>query len=107
MSAYSYTDQQLRETIGEVFHRCGYLLDPHGAAGYRAVKQHSSRDFRLQSVFLETAHPGKFSQTVQEVTGSAIEIPDRLREATSGEKSSIQLSRNFEDFRDFLLDVSD
>jgi threonine synthase len=107
MRAYSYTDEQLKETIGETFHRTGYLLDPHGAAGYRALKQHSTGDFSLPSVFLETAHPGKFSQTLQEVTGSKVEIPDRLREAASGEKSSVLLSEDFSDFRDFLLGKAD
>ena len=105
MSAYAYTDDQLRETIGEVYHRTGYLLDPHGAAGYRAVKQHTPRDISIPAVFFETAHPGKFSTTVEEVIQSAVEIPDRLRESSSGKKSSIPLSTGFPEFKEFLMQV--
>jgi threonine synthase len=103
MSAYSYTDDELRETIGEVYQRTGYLLDPHGAAGYRALKVHTSGRQGIPGVFLETAHPGKFSLTVEEVIQSTVEIPEQLLEASSKKKSSIPLPPDFPDFREFLL----
>ncbi len=109
MSAYAYTDDELRETLGDVYRRTGYLLDPHGAAGYRALKKYYSAPTpganKYPGVFLETAHPGKFSPTVEEVIRSAVEIPDRLLEASSKQKSSIPLSSDFADFRDFLLNL--
>lgn len=105
MSAYAYTDDELRETIGEVYHRTGYLLDPHGAAGYRAARQHDPKDIRVPAVFFETAHPGKFSQTVEEVIQAPVEIPDRLKEADSGKKSSIPLSSEFSEFKTFLMEL--
>lgn len=107
MSAYSYTDDQLRETIGDVYQRTGYLLDPHGAAGYRALKQYLPVNTRLQGVFLETAHPGKFNKTVEEVIHAPVEIPERLRQASSKKKSSIKLSTEFSEFREFLLNITD
>jgi threonine synthase len=103
MSAYAYTDNELRETIGEVYRRTGYLLDPHGAAGYRALNQHAQKDAGIPGVFLETAHPGKFSQTVEGVINSAVEIPENLLEASSKKKVSIPLSTGFSDFKEFLL----
>jgi threonine synthase len=103
MTAYSYTDAKLRETIAEVYQRTGYLLDPHGAAGYRALKAYTPRENGIPGVFLETAHPGKFSLTVEEVIQSTVEIPARLKEASSKEKYSIPLSSNFEDFKEYLL----
>ena len=103
MSAYSYTDDELRETIGEVYQRTGYLLDPHGAAGYRALKAHTPKQNGIPGVFLETAHPGKFSLTVEEVIQSTVEIPEQLLEASSKKKSSIALSPDFPDFKDFLF----
>ena len=103
MSAYSYTDEKLRETIGEVYQRTGYLLDPHGAAGYRALKDHSPRAEKIPGVFLETAHPGKFSLTVEEVIQSTVEIPEQLQEASSKKKSSIKLRSDLQEFTEFLL----
>ena len=105
MSAYTYTDDELRETIGDVYHHSGYLLDPHGAAGYQALKQHAPKEKGNPGVFLETAHPGKFSLTVEEVIQSTVEIPDRLKEASSKRKSSILLSADFPDFKEFLLSL--
>ncbi len=107
MHAYAYTDAQIRETIGEVFLRTGYLLDPHGAAAYRALQEHSPKHKGTPGVFFETAHPGKFSQTVEEVINSSIEIPDQLKEASSGKKSSIPLSSDFIGFKEYLLSLRD
>ncbi len=103
MSGYAFTDDELRETIGEVYRQSGYLLDPHGAAGYRALSRHSPKAEGIPGIFLETAHPGKFNQTVEAVTGSKVEIPERLKDALSRPKSSIPLSSDFSEFRDFLL----
>ena len=102
MSAYAYTDDELKSTIGEVYLRTGYLLDPHGAAGYRALKAFTPKQKGIPGVFLETAHPGKFSLTVEEVIQSTVEIPDKLKEASSREKISIPLSTKFEDFKEYL-----
>ncbi|KPL16628.1 MAG: threonine synthase [Bacteroides sp. SM23_62] len=103
MNAYAYTDDELRETIGDVYQRTGYLLDPHGAAGYRALKAYTPREKGIPGVFLETAHPGKFSLTVEEVIRSTVEIPTQLQDASSKKKSSITLAADFPDFKDFLL----
>lgn len=103
MTAYSYTDEKLRSTIGEVYLRTGYLLDPHGAAGYQALKAFTEKQKGVPGVFLETAHPGKFSLTVEEVIKSTVEIPEQLLEASSKKKSSIKIAAEFPDFKDYLL----
>ncbi len=105
MSALAYTDDELRETIGDVYRRTGYLLDPHGAAGYRALLENLAERKDAPGVFLETAHPGKFSQTVGEVIGSEIGIPERLLEAFSKNKQSIQLTSDFDGFKEYLLNL--
>ncbi|MFC2115233.1 threonine synthase [Bacteroidota bacterium] len=107
MSAFAYKDDELRESLGDVYRRTGYLMDPHGAAAYRALKQYYSENpvitNEFPGVFIETAHPGKFSLTVEEVIESTIEIPDRLKDASSKQKSSIPLSTDFGEFKNFLL----
>ena len=107
MSAYSYTDDELRETIGDLFQRTGYILDPHGAAGYKALTRHFPKDKSIPGVFLETAHPGKFSNTVEEVIDTKVDIPDRLREVSSKQKTSIPLSKDITEFKEFLLNTAD
>lgn len=102
INGVSYTDEQIAETIRNCRKNTGYVLDPHGACGYQALKD------LLQpgetGVFLETAHPAKFLDTVQEILNEKIEIPQKLQEFMKGEKQSIGMSKKFEDFKRYLMD---
>lgn len=100
ISGYSYTDGQIRDTIAAVYDRYGYLLDPHGACGYRGLADSISDD--ETGVFLETAHPAKFKETVEAVTGKDVAIPQRLMDFMKNEKKSVRMSSRFEDFREYL-----
>ncbi len=101
ISGCSYNDEQIKETVKETFKKTGYLLDPHGAVGYRALTEHLKSD--EVGVFLETAHPAKFLDTVEEIIEQEVEIPQKLQEFMKGEKKSIELSKDFETFKEFLL----
>ena len=81
--------------------RTGYVLDPHGACGYRAL-----RDLLEEGetgVFCETAHPAKFKEKVDEILGIDVEIPDRLAAFMKGEKQSVPMTKDFADFKKYLL----
>ena len=102
MVGYRYSDQEIRETMKEVFTETNYMLDPHGAVGYRALKA----DLKPGEVgvFLETAHPAKFTETVESVLGEGtVVLPEKLQAFMKGEKLSIPLSTEFADFKQFLL----
>jgi len=107
MHAYAYQDDELRESIGEIYNKTGYLMDPHGAAGYLALQQYSPKESGIPGVFLETAHPAKFSKTVEEVIGSKISIPDKLKKASAKEKISIPLAAEYSEFKNFLGDSAE
>ncbi len=101
ISGATYTDDDIRDTMRECHARTGYVLDPHGACGYRAL-----RDLLEEGetgVFCETAHPAKFKEKVDDILGTDIHIPQRLAEFMKGTKSTIQTSRQFDDFKAFLL----
>ena len=93
ISGCMFTDQQIAETLKNTFDETGYLLDPHGSCGYRALKE-QLKDGET-GVFLETAHPAKFKDTVEEILGSSIEIPAKLQEFMKGTKQRIQLDKDF------------
>ncbi len=97
----TYTDEQIAETLKEAFGRTGYLLDPHGACGYRALKEMLA-DGEM-GVFLETAHPAKFKDTVDSITGDDVEIPAPLKAFMAGTKQSIEMGKSFEEFKAFLM----
>ena len=100
----TYTDDQIKETLKECYQRTGYLLDPHGTCGYRALKEQLQPD--EYGVFLETAHPAKFKEKVDAITGGDVEIPARLQAFMKGTKQSVELSKDYTDFRNFLFNES-
>ena len=101
ISGATYSDDQIRETMRECYSRTGYVLDPHGACGYRALREQLRPGEK--GVFCETAHPAKFKEKVDEILGTDIEIPQRLAEFMKGEKKSVEMPKEFEDFKAFLL----
>ena len=101
ISGFRYTDEQIADTMRRVYKESGYILDPHGACGFAALEQ--SIESGETGVFLETAHPAKFKDTVDGILGINIEIPEKLRAFMRGEKKSIELPKDFDNFKAFLL----
>lgn len=101
ISGATYTDAQIGETMKECYRQTGYILDPHGACGYRALSEQLAPE--ETGIFCETAHPAKFKDTVEPIIGAEVEIPARLAEFMKGEKQSVPMTRHFEDFKAFLL----
>ncbi len=101
ISGATYSDDDIRETMRECHEQTGYVLDPHGACGYRALKELLADG--ETGVFCETAHPAKFKEKVDEILKTDIPIPTRLAEFMKGEKKSVEMTKKFEDFKAFLL----
>ena len=101
ISGAAYTDGQITETIRECLSDTGYQLDPQGACGYRALQEGLKPD--ETGVFLETAHPAKFKETVEQITGKPVEIPAKLAAFMKGTKQSVSISNDFTDFKLYLL----
>lgn len=101
ISGCTYNDSQISETMRQCYADNGYILDPHGACGYRAL-QEGLHDDEI-GVFCETAHPAKFKETVEQIIGTEVAIPERLAAFMRGQKQSIPLSKEFDDFKQFLM----
>ena len=97
----TYSDAMIRESMKDCYTATGYILDPHGACGYRALKE------QLQpgetGIFLETAHPAKFKETVDDALHINLPIPDRLVAFMQNEKQSVPMRNDFHIFKQFLL----
>lgn len=102
ISGATYTDDMIRETMSECHKRTGYVLDPHGACGYRALREQLKPG--EVGVFCETAHPAKFKEKVDSIIGTDIAIPDRLAAFMKGTKQSVPMSKNFAEFKAFLME---
>ena len=103
ISGVSYNDEQIADSLKNCYQETGYLLDPHGAVGYRALRDGLA--VNEIGVFLETAHPAKFLETVEGIIGEKVEIPSKLQEFMKGEKKSLPLSKDFETFKKYLMSL--
>lgn len=101
ISGATYPDDRIRQTMKACYESTGYVLDPHGACGYQALKEQLPND-RI-GVFLETAHPAKFKEKVDSILGSNIAIPDRLAAFMRGKKQSVAMPNDFDQFKAYLM----
>ncbi len=101
ISGATYSDEQIAQTIKQVYKDTGYLCDPHGACGFRALSEGLQEG--EDGIFLETAHPAKFKQTVDEITGEDVAIPDKLAAFMKGKKQAVSMTKEFEDFKAYLM----
>lgn len=103
-SGYSYTDDQTKKALKKIFSIKKYIADPHGAVGYLGLQEYiSTQKDDLYGVFLETAHPVKFKDTVEKTLNLKVPIPNRLKETLSKKKVSIPI-RDYNELRSYLLD---
>lgn len=101
ISGTTYTDEEIGETLKDTFVNEHYLLDPHGAVGYRAMIDCLTEN--EVGISLETAHPAKFKETVDKITGGNVDIPARLKAFMEGRKQVKAMSSDFSAFKTFLL----
>ena len=101
ISGATYSDDQIRETMRQCYADTKYILDPHGACGYQALVEGLQEG--EYGVFCETAHPAKFKEKVDEILGIDVEIPDRLAAFMRGTKQSVPMTKDFADFKQYLL----
>jgi threonine synthase len=104
ISGYAFTDEQTKIAIREVKQRYDYIMDPHGAVGYLALKAYLEEKPNTQGVILETAHPAKFKDDVEAILKETIDVPQRLATLADRKKTAFKMSKNFADFKAWLIE---
>lgn len=104
ISGYRYTDEEIAATMKRVYKEAGYILDPHGACGFQGLKDCGLSESET-GLFLETAHPAKFKGTVDKILESDIEIPAKLKAFMEGKKQSVELGKDFDGFKAYLMSL--
>jgi threonine synthase len=102
ITGYHFSDAETREAMRTVYSNFNYILDPHGAVGYLGLKEFLKNHPAHTGIFLETAHPAKFLETVEETISHKVEVPERLQKFMKGEKKSITIAANFSELRSLL-----
>lgn len=103
ITGYSFTDDETRKALVSVFNSKKYTLDPHGAIAYLGLKSYLRDNANEVGVFLETAHPAKFTEVVEETLNHKIALPEKLQHFMSKKKKTISMNADFKAFKKFLL----
>lgn len=103
VSAYSISDEETLHTIKKVWAQHSYLLDPHGAVGYAALERELVKNNFAAGLFLETAHPVKFNETVTRATGVNPPLPQHISQLLRAQKNAVAIDATYPALREFLL----
>jgi len=102
LSSYTFTDEETRKAMKHIYNSSGYIADPHGAVGYLGLQKYRENHPHSYGVFLETAHPVKFLDVVEETLGTSVEIPPQIQKVMYKEKKSVRI-KDYQELKDFLL----
>jgi threonine synthase len=103
MSSESISDEETGAAIQTIYRDFGYVADPHGAIGWLALSRWLEEHPGQKGIFLETAHPVKFPDTVEKFTGARVQTPEAVRALFGKCKTSLKIKADYEVFRKSLL----
>jgi len=101
-SSYSFSDAETEKAILKIYKKSKYIAEPHGAVGYLGLKKELENNSNSIGIFLETAHPIKFSDSVEAILSVKLPIPKQIESVLDKEKKSFKIS-NYDDLKKFLL----
>jgi len=102
ISGYWFNDEQIKEHIRAEYERTVYILDPHGAVASLGLERYLEEHPEKSGIFVETAHPGKFTGSVEPLIGRAVEMPENLLGFPEGKKKTVVMKSGAEHLADFL-----
>jgi threonine synthase len=102
LSSYSISDEQTKETLQEVYFQTKYLLDPHGAVGYAALRTYLKTHPEEMGILLETAHPVKFYDVVEPLTKEKVPLPESVASLIGQEKKSIFMEADYNQLKEII-----
>ena len=101
ITGYAYSDDQTKQAMKEVYSQYKYIIDPHGAVGYLALKEYQKSNNCI-GIILETAHPSKFIKDVEKILETKIEVPVRLEVLRKKRKKAVKMGTQFQAFKEWL-----
>ena len=99
----AHTDDETLAAMRDVDRRTGYLLDPHSAVAYLgALRGLRVLGAKATTVFLSTAHPAKFQETVERAIGARIDLPPTLSEALGRPEHFLSIPADYRALKEYL-----
>lgn len=102
LSSYTFSDEETREAMKHIYNTTNYIADPHGAVGYLGLKKYQESNPDIYGIFMETAHPVKFLDVVEETIPEKLAIPSQIQKVMDKEKKSIKIA-SYDQLKGFLL----
>lgn len=103
ISGYGFSDAETKEAMQEVERMYNYVIDPHGAVGYLALRKHQEHYPDHLGVILETAHPSKFIEDVESILQKSIPVPERLAILSTAKKEAVEMPNSYAEFKTWLM----
>ena len=100
-SSYSFSDDETREKMQDIYDISGYVSDPHGVVGYLGLEKYGLQENEI-GIFLETAHPVKFLDVVESTLPVSVAIPEQIKKVIDKEKVALKIS-TYEDLKSYLM----
>ena len=101
-SSYSFSDEETKKAIVKIYKKSEYIAEPHGAVGYLGLKKELESKPNYIGIFLETAHPIKFSDAVEALLSIKLPIPKQIESVLDKQKKSLKIN-TYDDLKAFLL----
>jgi threonine synthase len=105
ITGYTFSDEETKQAMEGVYKNSNYTLDPHGAVGYLGLKKYQSKNTKATGVFLETAHPAKFLEVVEDVLQQKVNVPEKLQIFLRKEKNALPIGNDFFGFKKLLTKI--
>ena len=102
LDSISFSDDDIREGIKELYNKFDYICDPHGAIGYLGAREYTKNNRGLHCVFLETAHPAKFLEEMNRILSIEVEIPDQIQSVLNKNKKSTKI-KNYSELKEYII----
>jgi threonine synthase len=103
LSSTSISDDETKQTLKGVYRKYNYLLDPHSAVGYLALRQYQQEVEDEKGIVLETAHPVKFPESIEEVLNIQVPVPESIAGIMNKEKKSVLIKADYEELKEYLM----
>jgi threonine synthase len=103
LTSYSISDEETIATIKRIYQQFDYTLDPHGAVGYLSLERYLEKDSNQKGIFLETAHPIKFPEAIEQITGKSLPMPSSIIDLVDKKKQGISITNNYSELKEYLL----
>ncbi|MDE6490271.1 MAG: threonine synthase, partial [Muribaculaceae bacterium] len=101
VTGVAYSDEEIARTIRDTYRTTGYILDPHSAFAYRGLTDLLPAGHT--GVFLATSHPAKFKETVEDIIGGRLTVPQKLTNMPKGSKNIVKISASLSALKKHLL----